>query len=98
MQGHSEYELFPDEPMLVVVTESGHIKRVRVDHAVSKVIAATSHMTLEVHTSKARVFEVPLLQVPQGTLSALGAKVSNLLPLEADETVTYLTATPRRED
>jgi DNA gyrase subunit A len=101
VQEISVEDLTPEQDVFVAITQHGYVRRAarRSDlfppgsrDAVQHVVATNTLHSVLLCTNKGRCFTMKVHQIPEG--QANGAPLSNLLALDADETVAGLAAVP----
>ena len=69
------------------------------DDFVQEFITTTNHQFLLMFTNKGRMHQLKVHQVPEGSRTAKGVHIANLVPMEKDEWVnTILTVREFAED
>ena len=106
-------DLLPDDDVVITLSRRGYIKRTSAseygkgvagvhtgeDDFVQEFITTTNHQFLLMFTNKGRMHQLKVHQVPEGSRTAKGVHIANLVPMEKDEWVnTILTVREFAED
>src|SRR3990167_6554244 len=78
VKSFSMEDLIPEKETIVVLTQDGYIKRVN------------PHDDLLFFTSKGKVFQTKMYEIPEGKRVSKGKAVQNFLPITQDEKITSI--------
>ena len=109
-----EIELVEPEDVVVIVTQSGDIKRIPKNSfkvqkrngkgiktgndAILSTISTNTVDTLLIFTSAGRMFRLLVDSVPEGSNTTMGVNLSSIIKLTANEKVMYVTSQFRKSD
>ena len=109
-----EIELVKPEDVVVIVTQSGDIKRISKNSfkvqkrngkgiktgndAILSTISTNTVDTLLIFTSAGRMFRLLVDSVPEGINTTMGVNLSSIIKLTANEKVMYVTSQFRKSD
>ncbi|MDP3784605.1 MAG: DNA gyrase subunit A [bacterium] len=115
VKSFSMEDLIQERETVVVLTQSGYIKRVnpeeyrsqkrggkgiigletKEEDVVQNFISGNTHDDLLFFTSKGKVFQAKMYEIPEGKRVSKGKAVVNFLPLASDEKITSILARPK---
>lgn len=109
-----EIELVAPEDVVVIVTQSGDVKRIpknsfkvqkrngkgvkTQDDAILSSISTNTIDTLLIFTSNGRMFRLLVDNIPQGTAATRGVNLATLIKLEPNERIMFVTSQFRETD
>ena len=109
-----EIELVAPEDVVVIVTQSGDVKRIpkgsfkvqkrngkgvkTQDDAILSSISTNTIDTLLIFTSEGRMFRLLVDNIPEGTTSTRGVNLATLIKLEPNERIMFVTSQFRETD
>lgn len=59
---------------------------------ISNILATSNHQFLNMFTNRGRMFQIKVHQVPEGSRTAKGIHIANIIPLDKDENVAAIMA------
>ncbi len=115
VKSFSMEDLIPERETVVVLTQSGYIKRVnpeeyrsqkrggkgiigletKEEDVVETFLAGSTHDDLLFFTSKGKVFQTKMYEIPEGKRVSKGKAAVNFLSLAPDEKITSVLARPK---